>query len=522
MKKYLLTLTAVFCCAMTAMVLTSCSNNFDNPVDPVPVPSQTPFGDLLVQVDNVASIEAFTPGYNDAGYTECYKVFFNQPIDHENPSVGTMKQKALIYFKGFDRPTVMYTRGYDLPDSWKDWMGNLDIAANMDANIIAVEHRYFGESKNLEDTRWDYLTIEQAAADHHAIFEPLKKILPKEWISTGTSKDGMTSLFFRYFYPNDITVTTVFCSPFMTSLYYLPVGTYLQEESGSDAERDNMHAICNRLLDQGEEGLYKTYVQMCKDYSTQLQALHPEHTEKWFEDSYEDYLYGLFEYFFGCFSYSTAKERAQLVPSADAEPAVMLDYIYFRDVLSQYGLWRYDSPMAPADEEHDYYWKANDSYPYYIQTATQLGQYRHDFSRYESLIGQVEYPANPSGLFEQDLWLYDTYDNTKMKDIRENFLPNTDCPIMFYYAQGDPWTGARPDKINEGTSMLLIGQLGVHNQDLNNPEHFSADDKQQIMDFLARYVDYENATTRARRRSAGNLPTFSIEPDRFIIQRMKK
>ena len=89
---------------------------------------------------------------------------------------------------------------------------------------------------------------------------------------------------------------------------------------------------------------------------------------------------------------------------------------------------------------------------------------------------------------------------------------------MFYYAQGDPWTGARPDKINESRSMMLIGGLGVHNQDLNNPEHFSQADKQQIMEFLARYVDYENATTNARRRSAGNLPTAAIEPDHFMIR----
>ena len=525
MKKYLLTLAAFLCCAMTTMVLTSCSNNYDNPVDPEPVPSLTPFGDLLGQVENVAGIEAFTPTYNNAGYTECYKVMFDQPIDHENPSAGTMKQKALIYFKGFDRPTVMYTGGYSLPDTWKDGMGNLDIAANMDANLIAVEHRYFGESKNLEDTRWDYLTIEQAAADHHAIFEPLKKILPKEWISTGTSKDGMTSLFFRYFYPNDMTVTTVFCSPFMTSLYYTPVGTYLDSESGSDAERDNMHAIYFKLLDglmDNKYTLYDTYVQMCGEYEEQLQALHPEHTGPWFNSSLGYYVGALPNFFFSQFSYNTAKERALNIPSADAEPEVILDYIYFRDVLTENNLWKYDTPMAPAAEEEDYYWKANDIYPYYIQTAKQLGQLSYDFSRYESLIGQVEQNPNPSGLFEQDLWLYDTYDNTKMKDIRENFLPTTDCPILFYYAQGDPWTGARPDKINEGTSMLLIGEIGVHNQDLNNPEHFSADDKQQIMDFLARYVDYENATTNARRRSAGNLPTFSIEPDRFIIQRMKK
>jgi len=519
MKKILMTLAAVLCCIITMPILTSCSIE-DNPA-PIPVISETPFGDLLKGVDNITSIEAFTPNQNKVGFTEFYEVFFSQPVDHNNPSAGTIKQKALIFFKGFDRPTVMYTCGYDLPDNWKNYT-HLDIAANMDANLIIVEHRYFGDSKNLSDTRWDYLTIEQAAADHHAIFQALKPLLPKEWISTGTSKDGMTSLFYRYFYPNDMTVTTVFCSPFMTSLYYMPVGTYMQEESGSDAERENMHAIYFKLLDgvlANENTFYNTYVQKCEEYNAQLQALHPEHTDPWFNSSLGHYIGLLPEFFFGQFSYHTAKERALNIPSADAEAEVILDYIYFRDILTQNGLWKYDSPLAPAAEEEDYYWMADSYYPYSIQTAKQLGQYCHDFSRYESLIGKVGQIPNPSVLFEQDLWLYDTYDNSRIKDIRENFLPTTDCPILFYYAQGDPWTGARPDKINESSSMMLIGELGVHNQDLNNPEHFSQDDKQQIMDFLARYVNYENATTNARRRAAADLPTVSIEPDYFMIRK---
>ena len=513
MKKILMVV-ATLTLTLTMTVLTSCSVE-DNPA-PDPVVSTTPFGNLLRQVENVTSVEPFTPENNDVGFTECYEVFFRQPVDHENPSAGTMKQKVFVFFKGADRPTVMYTRGYNVPDTWKDSKANLDIAANMDANLVIVEHRYFGDSKNLSDTRWDYLTIEQAAGDHHAIFQALKPLLPKEWISTGTSKDGMTSLFYRYFYPNDMTVTTVFCSPFMTSLHYLPVGTYLQEESGSDAERENMHAVLNKLLDGGEEGLYKTYVQMCNDYNAKLQALHPEHTGVWFDDSYGNYIITAFEFFFDRFSYYTAKQRDISIPSVNNNTNAILTLIYFFDTLNSNGF--YSTPMAPTDEEEDYYWKANGSYPYLIQTAKQLGQYNHDFSRYESLIGKVEPIPNPSGLFEQDLWLYDTYDNSRIKDIRENFLPTTDCPIMFYYAQGDPWTGARPDKINESRSMMLIGGLGVHNQDLNNPEHFSQADKQQIMEFLARYVDYENATTNARRRSAGNLPTAAIEPDHFMIR----
>ena len=66
---------------------------------------------------------------------------------------------------------------------------------------------------------------------------------------------------------------------------------------------------------------------------------------------------------------------------------------------------------------------------------------------------------------------------------------------------------------------MLIGERGVHNQDLNNPEHFSQDDRQQIMDFLARYVDYSSGMSKARGAKDGKLPTFSIEPDRFIIHR---
>ena len=520
MKKYFLRFAVVLCCAMTVSVLTSCTfDNNDNPAPTPEPPSTTPFGDLLKNVENVASIEAFTPEVNDVGFTECYEVFFNQPIDHENPSVGMMKQKALMFFKGFDRPTVFYTRGYDVPDYWKNRITHLDIAANMDANLIVVEHRYFGDSKNLSDTKWDYLTIEQAAADHHAIFEPLKKILPKEWVSTGTSKDGMTSLFYRYFYPNDMTVTTVFCAPFMTSLYYTPVGTYLDNESGSETERENMHNIFFRLYDDLEHGgLYNTFSQMCKDYNDQLKTLHPEQTGPWINDNIDYYLFFLPEFFFGQFSYSTANERAQNIPSANADPEVILDYIYFRDILTQNGLWKYDSPMMPDGEEEDYYWKYNDGYPYYIQTAKQLGQYAHDFSRYKDYI-EFGKSDNPSGLYEQDFWLYDTYDNSRIVDIRENFIPNTDCPILFYYAKNDPWTGARPDKINESKSMLLIGQLGVHNQDLNNPEHFSAEDRQQIMDFLARYVDYTSGMNKSRGASSGKLPTFSIEPDRFMIHR---
>ena len=60
----------------------------------------TPLGDILKGVDNIISIEAFTPDRNAVGFTEFYEVFFRQPIDHENPAAGTIKQKAFKLPKG--------------------------------------------------------------------------------------------------------------------------------------------------------------------------------------------------------------------------------------------------------------------------------------------------------------------------------------------------------------------------------------------------------------------------------------
>lgn len=74
-------------------------------------------------------------------------------------------------------------------------------------------------------------------------------------VSTGTSKDGMTSIFLRYFYPDDITVSTAFCSPFYASLNFLPVGSYLNDESGTPEERNQMRVLMERLIQNGENGM---------------------------------------------------------------------------------------------------------------------------------------------------------------------------------------------------------------------------------------------------------------------------
>ena len=282
-----------------------------------PIPSDpvvgSPFGRQLRSLDIVNSVDTIVPNSNPAGYSELYQVTFNQPVDHNNPAAGTFRQKAFLFYVGSDRPTVLYTCGYTLFDHFRQ-LPFIDIAYNMNANLVMVEHRYFGNSKPANDNRWTYLTVSQAAADHHAIIQALKPLLPREWVSTGTSKDGMTSLFLRYFYPDDITVTTAFCAPFMNSLNNLSLGRYMQEESGTPEERSQMIALMGRLLQNGEQGLYVRLLQL-------LQANHLNT-----DLTFTGYVNGCLGYFFSFFSYKTPATRQ--LPALDMPDDQFLTTIF--------------------------------------------------------------------------------------------------------------------------------------------------------------------------------------------------
>jgi pimeloyl-ACP methyl ester carboxylesterase len=95
--------------------------------------------------------------------------------------------------------------------------------------------------------------------------------------------------------------------------------------------------------------------------------------------------------------------------------------------------------------------------------------------------------TNSADLYECDRWLYDTYDNSVILDILNNFLPNFEKPVLLVYAQDDPWTGSRITNINP-VAKLIMNPDGVHKQDINNADHYSPAIRQEIIDYIAKYV----------------------------------
>jgi hypothetical protein len=140
-----------------------------------------------------------------------YELVIRQPLDHWHLEKGYFYQHATLLHKGFSRPTVIETQGYWLYDH-RD-----EVEKMLDANDINVEYRFYGKSAP-DSIPWDDLTIEQATADWHAINQLFRNIYTGKWVSTGVSKGGESTLYYKYFYPQDVDLSLPYVAPLDNSL----------------------------------------------------------------------------------------------------------------------------------------------------------------------------------------------------------------------------------------------------------------------------------------------------------------
>jgi len=144
-------------------------------------------------------------------YSEVYFFFLKQPVDPKKPDRGSFLQRIVLRHAGFDKPMVIVTEGYNADYAFYPFYEE-EIAKNLDANLLVVEHRYFGESMP-EIQNWKMLNLENATNDLHTIVTKLKTLYQSAWLATGISKGGQTSLYYRYFYPEDVAATVAYVAP---------------------------------------------------------------------------------------------------------------------------------------------------------------------------------------------------------------------------------------------------------------------------------------------------------------------
>lgn len=160
----------------------------------------------LLGFDSIHPIEL-----NVDRFSEGFVMYVQQPVDHRDASKGSFAQRVFVRHRGFDRPTVMVTEGYAA--GYARWKGyDEEIARALDANLVVVEHRYFGKSVP-NPINWEELNLTNATADLHHVNQLLKQLYPQAWVSTGISKGGQTTIYYRYFYPDDVQASVPYVAP---------------------------------------------------------------------------------------------------------------------------------------------------------------------------------------------------------------------------------------------------------------------------------------------------------------------
>ncbi|ESK97155.1 hypothetical protein Moror_6376 [Moniliophthora roreri MCA 2997] len=185
---------------------------------------------VVGQVSAVALVDA--DGNSIPPYTQEY--WFDQLIDHQNPRLGTFKQR---YF---------HTWEFYKQDSWK-YLTNTTIngqfAQNFSGATIVLEHRFFGPSNprpDLSEESLKYLTIQQAMDDLVYFAKNVQLPMPGgdqvppnkvPWILIGGSYSGTQVS------SGQVTLLQASYNRFYFWQYYEPIRQNMPQNCSADVQR---------------------------------------------------------------------------------------------------------------------------------------------------------------------------------------------------------------------------------------------------------------------------------------------
>ena len=381
-----------------------------------------------------------------------YSMFFTQDLDHSNDGGDAFQQKVGILFRGFDRPTIMVTEGYDF---WG--FGDAgDLGVNLNANMVHVEHRNYGESYNEDFGRWKYQTIAQASADLHAVYQALKPVFKGKWMSAGTSKSAETSIAYAYFYPYDMNLAASFCGPFVQGLDDQRFGEYIFNEVGTAEERELMKTGIRHALEDGEEGLYTVVSQLLEDDGQRAPA-------------FSEYVFNVFDFYFQVFQYYTQnlgrKDYLEAIVASNEDLASCV--------------------CSVLEDNRDEAYRS-----YFVECAKEMGWQNNGYKYFQDLLEGTSFDVNdvlPQVLGEEDCWVVETYDGRVYEDIVKRFFFNSTCPLLLVYSHDDPWSAGKPEAVGPNVKVV-VNPIGSHSPYLNDPDYCSEATKKEVMDWVQTYI----------------------------------
>ena len=362
--------------------------------------------DIAVQLARVPGLTVVEERPAPAPY-RFFVLRFTQPADHRDPSAGTFEQRMTLLHRGQDRPTVLHTTGYGVPD----YVFRSEPTRLIDGNQLSVEQRFFTPSRPAP-ADWSDLTIWQAATDHHRIVTALKPVYPLNWISTGASKGGMTSIYHRRFYPADVAGTVAYVAPqdvvnFEDSAYDRFFAT-----AGADP-------ACRAALDGVQVEALKRRTALVARYQAWAAANNRTFGIIGSADRAFEFMIGGTTWAFWQYGNQSQCAEVPATTASDEEILSWADAVYGLDSNTDQGITPY--------------------VPYYYQAATQLG---YPYVQLRHLAKLQKYRGQDVAKSYVPRELAPRFKPLTMADI-DLWVRHSGRQLLFVYGGNDPW-GAEP------------------------------------------------------------------------------
>jgi hypothetical protein len=220
---------------LVALSLISCSKKS---TDPAPATA-----DLLTRIQALSDVEAaeIEP---PAGYNRAFEIDITVPVNHANPAGPKLTMNAYLSHIDESLPTVIKLSGYQISINA---IG--EVATILGANQLFIGQRYMGEEHQPTPLDWQYLTLEQSAADHHLLMSKLKSIYTGKWVSAGVSKGGISATYLKYYYPDELDAAVAKVAPFCFAVEDPRLDSFILNTVGTEECRNYLQAFQRKVLE---------------------------------------------------------------------------------------------------------------------------------------------------------------------------------------------------------------------------------------------------------------------------------
>lgn len=372
---------------------------------------------ILEKLQNIKAISNIQK-MNVDGFKEYYLFWFEQPVNHKDPQAGTFKQKVMLGHKKENAPVIAELEGYRI---WKTEANEL--TELLKGNQLSIEHRFFAESTP-EPAAWEFLTIEQAAADHHNIIQAIKNnVYPQsQWLSTGVSKGGQAAVFHRYFYPDDVTVSVPYVAPLNLEYIDPRIDKYLQKLGTNKTSVKNFFAKDGNQRENCAWMIRDFQYECFKNIDQLSELLANESSTKAYEF---DRVGGIkramqliiLEYPFAFWQWGTSCAD---IPAETGNPEQM--YKHLTKV----------SPPTFFEDKH-----ILDLLPFFYSVLTEIGMYAYDIKPFKKYLNDKE---NITFTFAIPKEIALPAFNQKQLENINTWLQSDAEKILFVYGGLDPWS----------------------------------------------------------------------------------